>query len=89
VRQSAISTTNGTLVFRPAESLKGGAVPAHGSRGPGHFALGIPNETLDEWCEHLGRHGVAIEQELPWPQGATSLYLRDPAGNSVELVTPG
>jgi len=77
------------LVFRPAESLKDGTVPPHGSRGPGHFALGIPGETLDQWRAHLSRHGVEVEQELEWPQGATSLYFRDPAGNSVELVTPG
>jgi hypothetical protein len=33
--------------------------------------------------------GVAIEQEVDWPRGGKSLYFRDPAGNSVELLTPG
>jgi hypothetical protein len=32
---------------------------------------------------------VAIEQEVEWPKGGKSIYLRDPAGNLVELVTPG
>ena len=30
-----------------------------------------------------------IEKEVEWPKGGRSLYFRDPAGNSVELVTPG
>ncbi len=34
-------------------------------------------------------HGVEIEKEVEWPKGGTSLYFRDPAGSSVELVTRG
>jgi hypothetical protein len=30
-----------------------------------------------------------IEKEFGWPRGGRSIYFRDPAGNSVELVTPG
>ncbi|WP_227254645.1 VOC family protein [Frigoriglobus tundricola] len=33
--------------------------------------------------------GIAIEKEVTWPRGGRSLYIRDPASNSVELVTPG
>ena len=29
-----------------------------------------------------------VEAEIHWPHGGASLYLRDPAGNSVELA-PG
>jgi hypothetical protein len=25
---------------------------------------------------------------VTWPNGALSIYFRDPAGNSIELVTP-
>ena len=32
--------------------------------------------------------GVPIEAEIAWPQGGHSLYVRDPASNSVELATP-
>ena len=46
-------------------------------------------EAFDAWRRHLEVHGVAIEKELEWPKGGKSLYFRDPAGNSVELVTPG
>ena len=39
--------------------------------------------------QRLQEHGVVIEKEVLWPRGGTSLYFRDPAGNSVELLTPG
>jgi catechol 2,3-dioxygenase-like lactoylglutathione lyase family enzyme len=77
------------LVFNPATTLAGGALPSHGATGPGHFALGIRPESLDEWRRHLTASGVTIEQEVSWPRGGRSLYFRDPAGNAVELVTPG
>jgi catechol 2,3-dioxygenase-like lactoylglutathione lyase family enzyme len=77
------------LIFRAEATLKGGMLPPHGARGPGHFALGIPTASLDAWKEHLYAHGVEIEKEVEWPRGGKSLYFRDPAGNSVELVTRG
>ena len=77
------------LVFNADATLQGGAFPAHGARGPGHFALGIRAESLDDWRAHLAASGVSIEQEVSGPPGGRSLYFRDPAGNAVELVTPG
>ena len=77
------------LAFRPDATLKGDVLPPHGARGPGHFALGIERHALDDWRRHLTDQGVPIEKEVEWPGGGKSLYFRDPAGNSVELVTPG
>jgi catechol 2,3-dioxygenase-like lactoylglutathione lyase family enzyme len=77
------------LVFDPAATLRGGALPAHGTSGPGHFALGVRAETLDGWRRYLTASGVAIEKEVAWPRGGHSLYFRDPTGNAVELITPG
>jgi catechol 2,3-dioxygenase-like lactoylglutathione lyase family enzyme len=77
------------LVFNPDATLAGGMLPAHGSRGPGHFPIGVPVASLDTWRDHLGACGVGVEKEVTWPLGGRSLYFRDPAGNSVELVTPG
>jgi catechol 2,3-dioxygenase-like lactoylglutathione lyase family enzyme len=77
------------LAFLPEATLPGGKLPSHGARGPGHFALGIEKHTFDAWRLHLESNGVPIEKELKWPIGGKSLYFRDPAGNSVELVTPG
>ena len=77
------------LIFRAKETAKGGMLPPHGATGAGHFALGIPTESLDEWKNHLHVQGIEIEKEVEWPRGGKSLYFRDPAGNSVELVTRG
>ncbi len=77
------------LAFLAEATLKGDQLPAHGATGPGHFALGIETEVFDAWRNLLHGHGVAIEKEVEWPRGGKSIYLRDPAGNSVELVTPG
>lgn len=82
------------LVFC-AEATRQGAspgaalpVPAHGAEGPGHFCLAAAPETLDAWRDHLTGHGIEIEADLRWPNGARSIYLRDPAGNSIELADP-
>jgi catechol 2,3-dioxygenase-like lactoylglutathione lyase family enzyme len=77
------------LVFHPDSTLTGDRLPAHGCRGPGHFALGIDVRDLDAWRAHLVRSNIAIEHEEAWPRGGHSLYFRDPAGNLVELITPG
>jgi catechol 2,3-dioxygenase-like lactoylglutathione lyase family enzyme len=77
------------LAFLPQATLKGDRLPSHGAKGPGHFALGIERQSLDAWRQHLQAQGVAIEKEVEWPPGGRSIYFRDPAGNSVELVTPG
>lgn len=80
---------NVLLAFNAAATLKGDMLPAHGSKGPGHFALGIAAADFDAWRQRLVAHGVLIEKEVHWPRGGKSLYFRDPAGNSVELITPG
>jgi catechol 2,3-dioxygenase-like lactoylglutathione lyase family enzyme len=77
------------LAFVAETTLKDDQLPSHGATGPGHFALGIETESLDAWRKRLEGHGVTIENEVEWPKGGKSLYFRDPAGNLVELVTPG
>jgi catechol 2,3-dioxygenase-like lactoylglutathione lyase family enzyme len=76
------------LLFDPAVTQYPGMVPEHGATGAGHIAFAIEPEEQDAWHDHLGRHGVEIEKEVEWPEGGTSIYLRDPAGNSVELAPP-
>lgn len=63
-------------------------VPPHGTRGPGHFCLAVPPDSLDAWRAHLASHHIAVEADFNWPNGARSIYLRDPAGNSIELADP-
>jgi catechol 2,3-dioxygenase-like lactoylglutathione lyase family enzyme len=75
------------LVFRPERSGEAGrAVPSHGAIGAGHIAFRIPAGTHDAWRHALLGQGVAVEKEVEWPRGGRSLYVRDPAGNSVELT---
>jgi catechol 2,3-dioxygenase-like lactoylglutathione lyase family enzyme len=84
-----VGDTGVLLAFLADATLRGDLLPAHGARGPGHFALGIRAGSLGVWRERLAAHGVPIEKEVQWPRGGRSLYFRDPAGNSVELLTPG
>lgn len=77
------------LLFNPRATITGEVLPAHGAQGPGHVALGIATSAWDEWIGRLAQHGVPIEREMTWPRGGRSIYFRDPAGNSIELLTRG
>ena len=81
------------LIFDPTHTernqmtINGGAIPLHGTRGAGHMAFRVSKEQLNAWRERLRAKGVAIESEVSWPNGAHSIYFRDPAGNSLEFAT--
>ena len=60
-------------------------VPPHGARGPGHMCFRVEASALADWAARLRARGVAIEADFEWPNGARSIYLRDPAGNSIEI----
>lgn len=83
------------LIFNPEATSAGpqpGArlpVPGHGATGPGHYCLSVAGTELDRWRSYLEARGVEIEADFTWPNGARSIYVRDPAGNSVELAEPG
>jgi catechol 2,3-dioxygenase-like lactoylglutathione lyase family enzyme len=81
------------LVFNPDETAEppGGdlPVPPHGAAGPGHLCFAVPGDDLDEWRDRLAAAGHTIEADFRWPTGARSVYVRDPAGNSVEFAEPG
>jgi len=76
------------LLFDPTESSRPGRmVPSHGPTGASHVAFSVGEGELDAWRDRLVEHGVELEQDQDWQRGgARSLYVRDPAGNSVELV---
>jgi len=75
------------LLFNPDKTAEpGGEVPAHGAHGAGHIAFAMKEGDISAWRERLAAHQVPIEREITWPSGSTSLYFRDPAGNSVELT---
>lgn len=81
------------LIFNPQETRVPTRnpvlpVPPHGAEGPGHVCLGATDATITALRARLEGAGVEIEADFHWPNGARSLYLRDPAGNSVEFAEP-
>jgi catechol 2,3-dioxygenase-like lactoylglutathione lyase family enzyme len=82
------------LVFNPdATEVPSGnpvlPIPIHGARGPGHVCFAASRAEIAAWRARLTGAGVEIEAEFDWPNGARSLYVRDPGGNSVEFAEPG
>ncbi|MBI2422923.1 MAG: VOC family protein [Candidatus Hydrogenedentes bacterium] len=77
------------LVFHPEATAIPGEFPPHGAIGPGHIAFKMALAEYDAWKAWLAEHGVAVEKEIEWSAAGRSIYFRDPAGNSVELTTPG
>lgn len=81
------------LIFNPAETCKMPdnpdlPVPPHGAEGPGHFCFAVDGSAIDDWCARLRAAGVGVEADFFWPNGARSIYFRDPAGNSIEMAEP-
>jgi catechol 2,3-dioxygenase-like lactoylglutathione lyase family enzyme len=63
-------------------------VPPHGARGPGHVCFAMEDTEITAIRARLEAAGIAVESDFQWPNGARSLYVRDPAGNSVEFAEP-
>lgn len=82
------------LIFNPeitaseVTTINGDLVPLHGTTGAGHVCFRVGEEEIPRWRERLKKAGVEIESEVNWPNGGTSIYFRDPAGNCLELA-PG
>ncbi len=63
-------------------------VPAHGTTGPGHACFKVARDNMEPTRQALMRAGVEIEADFCWPNGARSIYFRDPSGNSLECAEP-
>ena len=63
-------------------------VPPHGAEGQGHLCFAADAAALKAWHERLESAGIEIEADFEWPNGARSIYVRDPAGNSIEFAEP-
>jgi len=79
--------TGTVLLFKPGVTQLSDTVP-HGSAGAGHVAFAVETDQLRAWRRHFSAHGIDMEHIERWGDGKRSLYVRDPAGNSVELATP-
>lgn len=81
------------LIFNAAETVlpppvNGLPVPPHGATGAGHACFCMSGAAIDRMAEKLTQAGIAIESDFRWPNGARSIYFRDPAGNSLECAEP-
>lgn len=81
------------LVFNPDATAQPPSdpampVPPHGAHGPGHVCFRATGDEITAWRDRLQDHGVGIEADFRWPNGARSIYFRDPAGNSIEFAEP-
>lgn len=81
------------ILFNPAETevRPPGSpypVPRHGARGPGHYCFAVQPASQDALRSHLIANGIGIEADFRWSGGARSIYVRDPAGNSIEFADP-
>lgn len=81
------------LVFDPMVTRSNnGSLPVHGALTPPsciHFAMEIEEREYHASKQLLTNNRIAIEKEVTWNSQAKSIYFRDPAGNLVELITPG
>lgn len=84
---------NMLLIFDPLRtSIDNHNLPRHGAMTPPssiHFAMEIEEQEYNPCIEVLVRNHIAIEKEVIWSNKTKSIYFRDPAGNLVELITPG
>lgn len=81
------------LIFNPDETETADPnarlpVPPHGARGPGHLCFSASRGEIEAWATRLEEAGYPIESDFEWPNGARSIYFRDPAGNSLEMAEP-
>ncbi|MFL6360855.1 MAG: VOC family protein [Nitrososphaeraceae archaeon] len=87
------------LIFNPNKTLandmantSSAQLPTHGAFTPPsiiHFALEIEKQNYDNAKYMLNEKSIKIEKEVIWEKGSNSVYFRDPAGNLVEIITPG
>ncbi|CAN5293252.1 VOC family protein [soil metagenome] len=81
------------LIFNPQHTrnietdVNGDPVPLHGAEGPGHIAFSVGDDDYESWKRKLLKHNISIESEIEWPDNVRSFYFRDPAGNSLEIIT--
>ena len=81
------------LLFVPEKTMQPPSnpampVPTHGAHGQGHACFKAKPVDMDAWRGHLKQAGVEIEADFRWPNGARSIYFRDPDGNSLEIAEP-
>jgi catechol 2,3-dioxygenase-like lactoylglutathione lyase family enzyme len=90
----SVAGKNVLLLFKRGSTSQpldfpGGTIPPHDGSGQNHLAFAISVEQIPAWEKQLEEHRIAIESRVHWPLGGTSIYIRDPDANLLELATPG
>lgn len=81
------------LIFNPHHTknqqteVDGNPVPLHGATGSIHVAFSVEPEDYTAIKDVIQDFGIAIESEISWPNSSRSFYFRDPANNSLEILT--
>lgn len=74
------------LVFNADETATQKSPPGHGATGRVHACFVAAGEGYETWRRHLTNAGIAIVDEITWPNGKRSFYFEDPAGNLLEIA---
>lgn len=74
------------LIFDAHESAHNDEVPPHGATGPSHVCFRVEPAEIPGWKLRLAELNIPLEMEHIWPNGAHSLYFRDPSDNSLEIA---
>ena len=79
------------LVFNPEATRRPSRnpdlpVPVHGADGQGHVCFSATSSELDSLRKWFESRRIPVEADFSWPGGSRSIYVRDPAGNSVEFA---
>lgn len=84
----AFRVGGGVLLFFDRERLaqRPGPIADHGANGPGHACLEARGGEYERWREHLIGAGVQIVHDHEWAGGGRSFYVKDPAGNLLEIA---
>lgn len=86
---------NERQVVRVCDAMHAGeepGMPAHGAQGRCLLTLMIADGSYEAWVEHLRAAHVPLAKEIVWDdarggRAGSSLFVRDPSGNLIELVT--
>jgi len=94
MRALAVPGRQVLLLFRKGGSIHPsptpfGVIPPHDAAGAQHLCFSIDREQFAAWRDHFQALDVSIESERVKPSGGSSLYIRDPDGQSIEVATPG
>jgi catechol 2,3-dioxygenase-like lactoylglutathione lyase family enzyme len=90
----AVGTCQNLLIFERGwcdadKDVPGGRIPGHRGDGPAHMAFHVAIADYDAWKAFMAKRNIPILSEVTFERGGRSLYFNDPAGNVLELATPG